>query len=133
MGGCDALLTARPLAPVTEIAGQADGELAKIMGTGAAPADLLAALAQDLRPGPPAVIVLEDMHWADEATLDLLRVLGRRIEALPAMVIVTYRDGLDRTHPLWTCSNACPPDLSWPWLTATWVSWACSPETGSAR
>ena len=99
-GACDALLTPRPLAPVTEIAGQADGELAKIVGTGAAPADLLAALAQDLRPGPPAVIVLEDMHWADEATLDLLRVLGRRIEALPAMVIVTYRDGLDRTHPL---------------------------------
>jgi hypothetical protein len=66
----------------------------------AAPADLLAALAQDLRPGPPAVIVLEDMHWADEATLDLLRVLGRRIETLPAVVIVTYRDGLDRAHPL---------------------------------
>ena len=48
-GACDALLTPRPLAPVTEIAGQADGELAKIVGAGAAPADLLAALAQDLR------------------------------------------------------------------------------------
>jgi DNA-binding CsgD family transcriptional regulator len=99
-GACDALLTPRPLAPVTEIAGQADGELAKIVGAGAAPADLLAALAQDLRRGPPAVIVLEDMHWADEATLDLLRVLGRKIETLPAAVIVTYRDGLDRAHPL---------------------------------
>lgn len=99
-GACDALLTPRPLAPVTEIAGQADGELAKIVGAGAAPADLLAALAQDLRPGPPAVIVLEDMHWADEATLDLLRVLGRRIQTLPGLVIVTYRDGLDRAHPL---------------------------------
>ena len=99
-GACDALLTPRPLAPVTEIAGQADGELAKIVGAGAAPADLLAALAADLRPGPPAVIVLEDMHWADEATLDLLRVLGRKIATLPAVVIVTYRDGLDRAHPL---------------------------------
>ena len=99
-GACDALLTPRPLAPVTEIAGQVDGELAKIVGAGAAPADLLAALAADLRRGPPAVIVLEDMHWADEATLDLLRVLGRRIQTLPAVVIVTYRDGLDRAHPL---------------------------------
>ena len=99
-GACDALLTPRPLAPVTEIAGQVDGELAKIVGAGAAPADLLAALTADLRRGPPAVIVLEDMHWADEATLDLLRVLGRRIETLPAVVIVTYRDGLDRAHPL---------------------------------
>ena len=99
-GACDALLTPRPLAPVTEIAAQVDGELAKIVGAGAAPADLLAALAADLRRGPAAVIVLEDMHWADEATLDLLRVLGRRIETLPAVVIVTYRDGLDRAHPL---------------------------------
>ena len=99
-GACDALLTPRPLAPVTEIASQVDGELAKIVGAGAAPADLLTALAADLRRGPPAVIVLEDMHWADEATLDLLRVLGRRIETLPAVVIVTYRDGLDRAHPL---------------------------------
>ena len=99
-GSCDALLTPRPLAPVTEIAGQADGELARIVGGGAAPADLLAALAQDVRRRPPAVIVLEDMHWADEATLDLLRVLGRRIGTLPALVIVTFRDDLDRAHPL---------------------------------
>jgi len=99
-GACDALLTPRPLAPLTEIAGQLDGELAKIVGVGAAPADLLAALAADLRRGSPAVIVLEDMHWADEATLDLLRVLGRKIATLPAVVIVTYRDGLDRAHPL---------------------------------
>jgi DNA-binding CsgD family transcriptional regulator/tetratricopeptide (TPR) repeat protein len=46
------------------------------------------------------VLVLEDMHWADEATLDVVRVLGRRIESTPALVIASYRDDeLDRTHP----------------------------------
>jgi len=50
---------------------------------------------------PPAIVVLEDMHLADEATLDVLRVLGGRASTLHALVIVTYRDdALDRWHPL---------------------------------
>ena len=49
----------------------------------------------------PIVIVLEDVHWADEATLDVLRVLGRRVGGSPTLVIATYRDDeLDRFHPL---------------------------------
>jgi len=41
--------------------------------------------------------VLEDVHWADEATLDVLRLLGRRLDSVPALVIATYRDDeLDR-------------------------------------
>ena len=48
-----------------------------------------------------AVLVIEDVHWADEATLDVLRLLGRRIRRLDALVVVTYRsDELPRTHPL---------------------------------
>ncbi|MEP7023224.1 MAG: AAA family ATPase [Actinomycetota bacterium] len=99
-GACDPLLTPRPLAPLVEIAGQAGGDLAKIIDAGAAPAAMIRALAQDLAGAPPAVVVLEDLHWADEATLDLLRVLGRQVTALPALVIVTYRDGIDRADPL---------------------------------
>ena len=38
------------------------------------------------------MLVVEDAHWADEATLDVLRILGRRITALPLLAIVTYRD-----------------------------------------
>jgi DNA-binding CsgD family transcriptional regulator/tetratricopeptide (TPR) repeat protein len=49
----------------------------------------------------PAVVVLEDVHWADEATLDVLKLLGRRIDGVPALVAVTYRDDeLDARHPL---------------------------------
>ena len=47
------------------------------------------------------VVVLEDLHWADEATLDVLRIVVRRIEWLPVLLVVTYRDDeLDRRHPL---------------------------------
>ena len=53
------------------------------------------------RAGRPTIVVLEDLHWADEATLDVLRLLARRIESLPALVLATYRDDeLDRAHPL---------------------------------
>ena len=45
--------------------------------------------------------MLEDLHWADEATLDVIALLGRRIDATPALVVLTYRDDeLDRRHPL---------------------------------
>ena len=53
-------------------------------------------------PRATAVLVLEDLHWADEATLDVFRLLGARIEDARRVIVVTYRDDeLDRAHPLW--------------------------------
>jgi predicted ATPase/DNA-binding CsgD family transcriptional regulator len=100
-GACDALHTPRPLGPLLDMADSAGGALAAAVAGGSAPGALLAALADDLRRPPPAVVVLEDLHWADEATLDVLRLLARRIESVPALVVATYRDdGLQRGHPL---------------------------------
>ena len=49
----------------------------------------------------PTVLVVEDVHWADEATLDVLKFLVRRISALPVLLVLTYRDDeLTRDHPL---------------------------------
>lgn len=49
----------------------------------------------------PLVLVLEDLHWADTVSLDLLRFLARGLASLPLLIIVTYRDDeLDRVHPL---------------------------------
>jgi DNA-binding CsgD family transcriptional regulator len=49
----------------------------------------------------PTILVVEDVHWADEGTLDVLRLLGRRVRTAPALVIASYRDDeLDRSHPL---------------------------------
>ena len=40
----------------------------------------------------PTILVLEDLHWADEATLELVRFLGARLDGLPLLVMATYRD-----------------------------------------
>jgi DNA-binding CsgD family transcriptional regulator len=99
-GGCDALHTPRPLGPLVDVAEQTGGELAEVVARGAAPGPVLGALADELR-RRPSVLILEDLHWADEATLDLLRLVARRIDRLPALVVVTYRDDeLHRAHPL---------------------------------
>ena len=59
--------------------------------------DVLAALSA-IR---PAVVVVEDLHWADPASLDLLRYLGRQLATLPLLLIATYRtDEVTRRHPL---------------------------------
>jgi DNA-binding CsgD family transcriptional regulator/tetratricopeptide (TPR) repeat protein len=48
-----------------------------------------------------AIIVLEDLHWADPASLELLRYLARQFDRLPLLIIATYRDSeLTRDHPL---------------------------------
>jgi DNA-binding CsgD family transcriptional regulator/tetratricopeptide (TPR) repeat protein len=99
-GACEALGTPRPLGPLIDVADDAGGQLAALAASDATPASLVAALARELR-RRPSIVVLEDLHWADEATLDAVRLLARRIEGLPALVLITYRDDvLDRTHPL---------------------------------
>ncbi len=52
----------------------------------------------------PLVLVLEDLHWSDYATLDLLAMLARRREPAHLLVLGTYRptDVLETNHPLQT-------------------------------
>jgi DNA-binding CsgD family transcriptional regulator/tetratricopeptide (TPR) repeat protein len=92
-GGCDGLFTPRALGPLADIASQAGGDLQRLH-TAAAPRDsLFDAVVTALREGVKlTVMVVEDVHWADDATLDMLRFVGRRVRAAPAMVVVTYRD-----------------------------------------
>ena len=47
----------------------------------------------------PHVLVVEDLHWADEATLDLVRFLARRIATLPLLLVLSYRDAVGVDHP----------------------------------
>jgi DNA-binding SARP family transcriptional activator len=100
-GTCDALFTPRPLGPFLDIADVTGGELAELVRTEAKPHELVNALIRELGTRAPTVLVLDDLHWADEASLDVLTLLGRRINAVPALVIASYRDDeLDRSHPL---------------------------------
>src|SRR4051794_24959283 len=88
-GACDAVRTPRALGPFVDIAEAAGGELAAAMAAGAPPAAVAAALATELR-REPAIVVLEDLHWADEGTLDVVRLLTRRVDAAPALVVATF-------------------------------------------
>lgn len=100
-GACDPLFTARPLAPFADIADAAGVELHRLVSGHVRPYEVAAALMQVLRDGAPAIAVLEDLHWADEATLDVLQLLSGRIGSAPGLVIATYRDDqLGREHPL---------------------------------
>ncbi|MEP6665720.1 MAG: AAA family ATPase, partial [Nocardioidaceae bacterium] len=101
-GGCDGLFTPRPLAPLLDIGGQLNGELGELCQAGAPREQLFAALLRQLSaPGTLTVLAIEDVHWADEATLDLLRFIGRRIRDAQALIVVTYRDdGLAADDPL---------------------------------
>jgi DNA-binding CsgD family transcriptional regulator/tetratricopeptide (TPR) repeat protein len=102
VGACDGLFTPRPLGPLLDLAAQLGGELEDLCQTGAAREDLFRALLRQVStPGTLNVIIIEDIHWADEATIDLLRFLGRRLRDAPVMLIVTYRDeGLTADDPL---------------------------------
>ena len=100
-GECDALFTLSPLGPLIAIATAIGGDLAGDVADGATPPAVADALLRELTRRDPAIVVLEDLHWADEATLDVLRLLSRRIASVPGLVIATYRDDeLDRAHPL---------------------------------
>jgi DNA-binding CsgD family transcriptional regulator/tetratricopeptide (TPR) repeat protein len=100
-GACEALLTPGPLGPFFDLAEVTRGELEELVSSGARPHEVTAALIRELAGGRATVVVLEDLHWADEATLDVLRLLARKVEAIPALVLASYRDDeLDRAHPL---------------------------------
>jgi DNA-binding CsgD family transcriptional regulator/tetratricopeptide (TPR) repeat protein len=91
-GACDGLFTPRPLGPLFDLAGQLGGELDDLSRAGAAREDLFRALLRQVSErGTLSVLVVEDVHWADEATVDLLRFLGRRLRDAPVLLIATYR------------------------------------------
>jgi DNA-binding CsgD family transcriptional regulator len=101
LGVCDPLFAPRPLGPLLDVAETVGGELEGLVTSGAVPHEVVAALARELRSTAPTVLLLEDVHWADEASLDVLRLLARRVESVPALVMASFRDDeLDRAHPL---------------------------------
>lgn len=93
-GACDPLDTPRPLGPLLDFATRLDPDFVGRITRSASSPDLFAELVgrlETLSP-QPTVIVLEDIQWADQASLDMLRFLGRRIERLPALVLATMRN-----------------------------------------
>jgi len=111
-GACEALFTPRPLGPLADIADALPPALAARVHEGHTHNGLFPALLALLRDRKkPVVLVLEDVHWADGATLDLTKYLGRRVHAAPALLILTFRDDeLGLEHPLRKVLGELPAD-----------------------
>ena len=107
-GACDPLHTPRPLGPLHDMAADIGAGVRAALARDAGRIEIFAAvldaLGRDAR-----CVVFEDLHWADEATLDLLAYLGRRIERTCTLLLVTYRDDeIGPTHPLRRVLGALP-------------------------
>ena len=97
IGACDPLSTPRPLGPLLDIADRLDDDLDFTRSKDQIFRDFLASLSSSTT----TVIAFEDVHWADEATLDLLRFVARRIDDRRVLIIATFRsDEVGDLHPL---------------------------------
>ncbi len=93
MGHCDPLSTPTPLGPLYDIARQTGGRLQAMLDGEAPRAALFSSLLGQLADSDkPTLVVVEDIHWADEATLDLVKYLGRRLASAKILLVLTYRD-----------------------------------------
>jgi len=91
-GACERLFAPRALGPFLDIADAADVELGGFGPHRRVPHEFLSVLVAELRRERPTVVVVEDVHWADEGTLDVVKLLARRIETLPVLALVSFRD-----------------------------------------
>jgi len=108
-GLCDPLFTPQPLGPVYEIAAALNQETKELVEQSATSAQLFPAILSALKSKPGVtVLIIEDLHWADYATLDFIKYIGRRVSILNIVLIVSFRDDeINNDHPL----NAVLGDL----------------------
>lgn len=101
-GACDALFTPRALGPVQDMAPGLGLRVQRALAEGTATSQLFSLLLEQLdSQSDPTVMVFEDVHWADHATLDLIKYLARRISLLNVLLVLSFRsEELDSTHPL---------------------------------
>ena len=108
MGLCDPLSTPRPMGAIREVQEQLRPNIQSDRAGGAGgSADLLFDFFQ--ASNRPIIIFLEDMHWADQGTLDWFKYIGRRIRALPVLLILSFRDDeVPLSHPLSSAIGQIP-------------------------
>ncbi|HSJ91204.1 MAG TPA: AAA family ATPase [Ilumatobacter sp.] len=99
-GACDPLTTPRPLGPFHDLAAELGDVVTSQLRTASQPHEIFTAVFEQLRERP-SVLVVDDLHWADQGTIDLLRFLLRRIRVTSSFVIGAFRDDeITTTHPL---------------------------------
>jgi DNA-binding CsgD family transcriptional regulator len=112
IGTCDALFTPRPLAPLYDILLQMQGDIPKNIANINDRVELFTGFLHQLENEKEmTLIVIEDIHWADEATMDFIKFFARRISKFHCLFILTYRDTeIDSQHPLRNVLGQVPPD-----------------------
>jgi predicted ATPase len=109
LGACDDLVTPQPLAPIWDIARHRP-EVESALRSGERRRVMDAVLNLLSGPGEPSVVVIEDTQWADDATLDVITFLGRRIDRVNGLLVLTHRDSeIDAGHPLRHVLGNLPP------------------------
>lgn len=99
-GVCDPLCVPRPLGPLHDVAADLGGVLPQLLAVGAPPHEIFSELLGVLT-ARSVLLVVDDLHWADEATIDLLRFLLRRVSSTRSLLLATYRaDDLNPDHSL---------------------------------
>ncbi|MGD2061001.1 MAG: AAA family ATPase, partial [Acidimicrobiia bacterium] len=108
VGYCDDLLTPQPLGPFWDIARDEPRLSASLKGSDSRGVmeTVLDLLSNTLRPN---IVLIEDTQWVDDASLDVIKYLGRRISSTNGLLVLTYRDTeVDLDHPLRTALGAVP-------------------------
>ena len=90
-GACDDLITPRTLGPLRDAVAGTDTPLSRALAAGTRD-DVYDSVLDELGRHAPTLLVVEDVHWADDGTLDVLRFVSGRVHALPTVVLLTLRD-----------------------------------------
>jgi predicted ATPase len=99
-GACDPLTPPRPLGPVHDIADQLGDDVIAMLQSARQPHEIFTAVFEYLRLNP-SLLIIDDLHWADQGTIDLLRFLLRRIRITRSVVVGAMRDDeIGAAHPL---------------------------------
>jgi len=111
-GACEALATPRPLGPLYDIAHELGGKLLEALDANRPPHQLFQTFIDELRTeGCAKIIVIEDAHWADDASADFLKFVARRIARYAALLVVTFREEeVSAGHPLMRAIADVPAD-----------------------
>lgn len=109
-GSCDALFTPRPLGPLYDIAEQLNNDLLKLLSNEASRNLIFSTFLNSLQSySNTNIVIFEDVHWADESTLDLIKFLGRRVNRTNSLILITFRhDEINSEHPLRTVLGDIP-------------------------
>lgn len=111
IGWCDDLITPQTFGPFWDMA-RSENSLSAALEREDRMAILdvlIGFLSRDLR---PSVMVIEDTQWADEATCDAVKYLGRRISDTNGVLVLTFRDSeVDLEHPLRVVIGEISPEF----------------------